>query len=248
MKRLKYLAIGVVAMTIGALLAGNSIAQDRSSWTGGDVKRIGSGLAVKGGTDVLEKAVAAIVPAPYTIKIDAAVPRTLVLSWADQTDWMVALRQAVAPMQLRVVPNWSENAIYIAMATPTATPALAATAVAAPIAAISPSTVVAGPISAVASPANIKTWRILSEDIRLSSTLDRWTKEAGYNLVWDAQKQVLLSAKDSFSGTLEEALQRVLSSPAIRKSDYPLEACFYPNQPPVIRITRLGEQTEECPL
>lgn len=103
------------------------------------------------------------------------------------------------------------------------------------------------PAPAVASSSSVKTWRVQSEDVRLSTTLERWTKEAGYNLIWDAQKQVLLSAKDSFSGTLEEALTRVLSSPAIRKSDYPLEACFYPNQPPVIRVTRLGEQAEECP-
>ena len=100
---------------------------------------------------------------------------------------------------------------------------------------------------AVVAGTPIKTWRVQSEDVRLSTTLERWTKEAGYNLIWDAQKQVLLSAKDSFSGTLEEALTRVLSSPAIQKSDYPLEACFYPNQPPVIRVTRLGDQAEECP-
>lgn len=95
---------------------------------------------------------------------------------------------------------------------------------------------------------SVRTWRIESGDIRLSTTLERWTKEAGYNLIWDAQKQVLLSAKDSFDGTLEEALARVLRSPAIARSDYPLEACFYPNQPPVVRVTRKGDQAEECPL
>lgn len=102
-----------------------------------------------------------------------------------------------------------------------------------------------GPVVLTAS--TTRTWRVESSDVRLSTTLERWAKASGYNLIWDAQKQVLLSAKDSFDGTLEQALVRVLSSPAIRKSEYPLEACFYPNQPPVIRITRLGEQAEECP-
>lgn len=101
-------------------------------------------------------------------------------------------------------------------------------------------------VPVVVTASTVRTWRVQSEDIRLSTTLERWSKEAGYNLIWDAQKQVLLSAKDSFDGTLEEALKRVLSSPAIRKSEYPLEACFYPNQPPVIRVTRMGEQIEDC--
>lgn len=108
------------------------------------------------------------------------------------------------------------------------------------------------PIAAMAETRNasasiVKTWRVQNEDVRLSTTIERWAKDSGHRLIWDAQKQVLLSAGDSFNGTLEEVLQRALSSPAIRKSDYPLEACFYPNNPPVIRITRLGEQTEECP-
>jgi hypothetical protein len=37
-----------------------------------------------------------------------------------------------------------------------------------------------------------------------------------------------------------------LSSPGIRMSDFPLEACIYANTPPLVRITRQGEQTREC--
>jgi hypothetical protein len=66
-------------------------------------------------------------------------------------------------------------------------------------------------------------------------------------LVWDAQQHVMLSSADSFTGTLTEALTRVLSSPAIRLSSYPLEACIYPNDPPLLRITRVGDQAQECP-
>ena len=86
-------------------------------------------------------------------------------------------------------------------------------------------------------------WAVLTSDIRLETTLERWAKDAGYRLIWDADRHVLISAADQFVGTLPDAINRVLNSPAIRDSDYPLEAVFYSNTPPVIRITRLGDQS-----
>ena len=91
-----------------------------------------------------------------------------------------------------------------------------------------------------------KTWVILPTDGKLATTFERWAKADGMKLVWDAKQHVMLSSADTFSGTLIEALNRVLGSPAIRLSAYPLEACIYPNDPPVLRITRLGDQTLEC--
>ena len=87
-----------------------------------------------------------------------------------------------------------------------------------------------------------RNWAILTSDVRLETTLERWAREGGYRLVWDADRHILISAADQFSGTISAAINRVLNSPAIRDSDYPLEAVFYANQPPVIRITRLGDQ------
>lgn len=91
-----------------------------------------------------------------------------------------------------------------------------------------------------------KTWVILPTDGKLATTFERWAKADGMKLVWDAKQHVMLSSADTFNGTLIEALNRVLGSPAIRLSAYPLEACIYPNDPPVLRITRLGDQTLEC--
>ena len=88
-----------------------------------------------------------------------------------------------------------------------------------------------------------RNWAILTSDIRLETTLERWAREGGYRLIWDADKHILISAADQFTGTLPDAINRVLNSPAIRDSDYPLEAVFYANTPPVIRITRLGDQS-----
>ena len=93
----------------------------------------------------------------------------------------------------------------------------------------------------------IRTWTILPTDGRLATTFERWAKADGMKLVWDAQQHVMLSSSDSFTGTLTEALNRVMTSPAIRLSPYPLEACIYPNNPPLLRITRAGEQSLECP-
>ncbi len=92
-----------------------------------------------------------------------------------------------------------------------------------------------------------KTWKILPSDGRLATTFERWTKVEGMKLIWDAKQHISLSSSDSFTGSFQDALTRVLSSPAIRQSTYPLEACIYPNNPPVLRITRLGEQSQECP-
>lgn len=91
----------------------------------------------------------------------------------------------------------------------------------------------------------VRTWTVLANDIRLETTLERWARESGHKLVWDADRHILISAGDQFNGTLAEAINRLLSSPAIRDSDYPLEAVFYSNQPPVIRITRLGDQAKD---
>ena len=88
----------------------------------------------------------------------------------------------------------------------------------------------------------VRNWSVLATDVRLETTLERWAREGGYKLVWDADRHILISAADSFNGTIGDAINRVLASPAIRGSDYPLEAVIYANTPPVIRITRLGDQ------
>ena len=93
-------------------------------------------------------------------------------------------------------------------------------------------------------PGQVQRWTIFPTDAKLAVTFERWASAAGMKLIWDAQQHVMLSSSDTFEGTLEQALARVLSSSAIRKSSYPLEACVYPNNPPVLRITRLGDQKE----
>jgi hypothetical protein len=89
-------------------------------------------------------------------------------------------------------------------------------------------------------------WSVLVQDITLARTLERWGAQAGYRVKWDAQRNFLIGAPDSVEGTFESALKAILNSAGIRQSDYPLEACIYANTPPLVRITRQGEQAREC--
>jgi hypothetical protein len=100
--------------------------------------------------------------------------------------------------------------------------------------------------SAASAPRAERRWEVLTQDITLARTLERWAGAAGYRLKWDAQRNFLIGAPDSVEGSFEAALQAVLGSAGIRQSDYPLEACIYANTPPLVRITRQGEQAREC--
>jgi hypothetical protein len=89
-------------------------------------------------------------------------------------------------------------------------------------------------------------WDVAVADVSLLNTFKRWAVTAGYRIKWDAMRHVLVEAPGVVAGTFEEALEQVLSSPGIRNSEYPLEVCFYPNSPPLARITRRGDQVKDC--
>lgn len=95
-------------------------------------------------------------------------------------------------------------------------------------------------------------WQLKASDVRLAATFERWAKESTergmpYSILWDAGKHVLIEAPTEFRGTFLDAVKQALKSPSILESDYPLEACEYPNTPAVIRVTRWGEQAKDCP-
>lgn len=91
-----------------------------------------------------------------------------------------------------------------------------------------------------------KTWTVDVRDVTLSNTFARWAEAAGHKVRWDAEKHVLVEAPDTLVGSFEEAITTVLSSSGISDGAYPLEVCFYSNNPPLARITRKGEQDKEC--
>lgn len=89
-------------------------------------------------------------------------------------------------------------------------------------------------------------WDIQLSDITIANTFQRWSKQSGFKVKWDASKNILVGAPDTVTGSFEQAVAKVLASPGIRNGDFPLEVCFYPNTPPLARITRRGEQEKEC--
>ena len=91
-----------------------------------------------------------------------------------------------------------------------------------------------------------KSWSLDIKDVNYYGAFQRWATEAGYQVRWDADKHFLVEAVDTFSGSFEDAVTGVLKNPAVAFSKYPLEVCFYPNTPPLARITRKGVQEKEC--
>jgi hypothetical protein len=90
------------------------------------------------------------------------------------------------------------------------------------------------------------TWEIKLQDINLANSIQRWANAAGWRVRWDARKHVMIEAPDQISGSFEDAVRTVLEAPGIAASSYPLEVCFYPNTPPLARITLKGDQDKEC--
>ena len=109
-----------------------------------------------------------------------------------------------------------------------------------------PATAGAAPPAPVFLVASVPRWEVLTSDMTLSKTLARWAQDAGYRLQWDAPRNFLIGAPTGFSGDFETAVSALLSTPGIRLSEFPLEACLYGNSPPLLRITRYGEQAREC--
>lgn len=227
-----------------------------------------SGFAVKGGSAPLETALTQIVPAAYTIKLDSSIPRSMNLTWSDTQDWMTALNQATRPANLRVIPQWDANTLVIMRNTPIeVTPAVGhvsggrGTSADTISPAVRPEELPTKSTAAISSPPREaglpapppkkgeiteRTWLVDVKDVTLANTLMRWAATAGWRVRWDAAKNVMIEAPDSFSGSFEDAVTAQIASPGIAEGPYPLEVCFYPNTPPLARITRKGDQDKEC--
>jgi hypothetical protein len=102
----------------------------------------------------------------------------------------------------------------------------------------------ASPPAAAAN--DIPTWDLRLQDVTLAGALTRWAKTAGWRVLWDLDKNLLIDSPDTYMGTFEQVVTALLSSPSLAQGSAPLEVCFYPNTPPLARITRRGEQHKEC--
>lgn len=91
-------------------------------------------------------------------------------------------------------------------------------------------------------------WEVMASDVSLPRLFARWASLAGYRLQWDVDRtlQFLITEPGTYTGTFETAVRQALYAPGIRLSDHPLEACAYPQSPPLVRVTHQGEQQPGC--
>lgn len=189
-----------------------------------------SKAAVAGSTAAAELPVP-VKPAPVLVATAAT---------ASPVPLVVTTSAPPAPRSPAVVVSAEPTsaAAAVAIVVPPAKPAVPKTV---------PKFVVAEPTETVVHTTGNKLYEVKLSDIRLSTAFERWGHENNVRIRWDADKQVLVEAT-VFSGTnVLDAIGQALLTPGIANSDYPLEACEYPNTPKLIRITRRGEQAKDCP-
>jgi hypothetical protein len=110
-----------------------------------------------------------------------------------------------------------------AMAAPS--PASAAT----PDAAASPPVPASAPTGPAATPAwtalvaeGRATWTFVHADGTVHQALQRWAREAGWQLVWEAERDFPIDAEVTLHGNFLEALSQAMA--VLRDTDFPLQA------------------------
>lgn len=141
--------------------------------------------------------------------------------------------------------NEANHTLATVAANSTLTPKLIATSI--PV--ITPTPIKLAPVTPITVekpiPAPI-VWEIKLQDITLAQTLQRWSQKAGWKLIWDVDKHLLIDSPHQLEGSFEEAVGLLLSTPSLAAAGIPLEVCFYPNTPPLARVTKKGQQDQEC--
>jgi hypothetical protein len=85
---------------------------------------------------------------------------------------------------------------------------------------------------------NAKQWAIETSDKSIRSLLERWCKEANYQLMWEIPVDLQIGTTAQISGSFHDALNSLLAS--LNTSDYPVEALIYENR--VIRIVKHAQR------
>jgi len=96
------------------------------------------------------------------------------------------------------------------------------------------------PVAAqAAATASSSTWRVEIADMNVRRVIERWSRSAGMQVIYEATKDVDIGAAAAFSGTYEHALQQLLA--AIETSEMPLRACLYANA-----VARVIPRLQRC--
>ncbi|MDN7880135.1 toxin co-regulated pilus biosynthesis Q family protein [Burkholderia aenigmatica] len=107
----------------------------------------------------------------------------------------------------------------------------------------SPTTVIAGRSPAADAPeaeaiSVAPIWRIESNDNTFQTLFARWSRVAGWTLIWDVDQDIPLVGRDSFNGSFTDAVLKVSHSTDF--TDLPIHPCFYAQTPPLVRIVPIS--------
>ena len=67
-----------------------------------------------------------------------------------------------------------------------------------------------------------KIWSLQPEDKRLSIALNRWAQQAGWQIVWEAERDFVIESSLHLSGDFLRSIDAVMQS--LASTDYPLQA------------------------
>lgn len=65
-------------------------------------------------------------------------------------------------------------------------------------------------------------WSLQPEDKRLSAALNRWAQQAGWQIVWEAERDFVIESSLHLSGDFLKSVSTVMQS--LASTDYPLQA------------------------
>ncbi len=82
---------------------------------------------------------------------------------------------------------------------------------------------------------SVKKWSILVSDKTLYRTMRRWSQEAGYQLMWQVDRDFPIEVDVAFNVDFRKALEQVMAGVAL--TDYPIQALVNPSAR-VLRVVR----------
>lgn len=85
-----------------------------------------------------------------------------------------------------------------------------------------------------------QTWSLSTEDRRLSIALQRWSALAGWQMVWEAERDFPIEVNVQIHGDFSTALEKLMLS--LAESDYPLQGVVNA-QTRVLRVRRQHESS-----
>lgn len=210
-----------------------------AAWANQQGSAVGMGVGVRAGKAAIADALVQIIPPPYTVRLDEAVPRETQLAWENAPDWMSALTRALTPLNLRAIPDWNRNTVTVTVNRPPPAPVLPQRPPVPPAVAAALNTP-ASPAQAAApaaAPAAERQWKVDLADGSLSRALRRWGRDARMPVLWEAPKD-LPAVASVYVGEFLEAIEQVMKDSA--SSSYPLHACAHDN------VVRVLHESQAC--